>query len=94
MKQPMYLHGNRVVVDANFGTKMGNSPYFLCGHENPRGKEDIIDMFFASTIEAAIKYAVLFDFFKENNYINLITGDGQIIRITLDPEVSTLIEGN
>lgn len=88
----MFLHGKRVVIDANFGTKMGNSPYLLCGHENPRDKNDIIDMFFASTLEVAIKYAVLFDFFKENNFINLITGDGQIIRLTLDPEISTLIE--
>ncbi|MCK4666906.1 hypothetical protein KAU33_09165 [Candidatus Dependentiae bacterium] len=92
MKQPMFLHGKRLVVDANFGTKMGTSPYLLCGHENPRLKEDIIEIFFASTIEAAIKYAVLFDFFNDNGYINLITGDGQIVRLTLDPEVSTLIE--
>ena len=88
----MFLNGNRVVVDANFGTKIGTSPYFLCGHENPRSKEDIIEMFFASTIETAVKHAVLFDFFKDNGYINLITGDGQIVRLTLDPEVSTLIE--
>ena len=88
----MFLHGNRVIVDANFGTKMGNSPYLLCGHENPRNKEDIIDVFFASTLEAALKHAVLFDFFKENNYINLITGDGQIVRLTLDAEVTVSYE--
>ena len=92
MKQPMFLRGKRVVVDANFGTKMWSSVYFLCGHENPRNKEDIIEMFFGSTLETAIKHAVLFDFFKDNDYINLITGDGQIIRLTLDPEFSTLIE--
>lgn len=92
MKHKMFLHGQRVTVDANFGTKMGNSPYLLCGHENPRNKEDIIEIFFASTLETALKHAVLFDFFEENKYINLITGDGQIVRLTLDPEVPTLIE--
>ena len=87
----MFLHGKRVIVDANFGIKMGNSPYLLCGHDNPRNKEDIIDIFFASSIETALKHAVVFDFFKDNGYINLITGDGQIVRLTLEPEVSTLI---
>lgn len=84
MKLTVRLNNEKKQLDIDFGIKIGHSLYVLCGFDSPHDKEDIIDFFMESTLEKAVKRAVLTDFFKENEYINLITGDGQVCKITID----------
>lgn len=85
MKHNMFYQGEHRTFDVNLGMKIGHSVYILTNHETPRNKDDIIEFFMASTLEDAIKEAILTDFFKENDYIFVICGDGQIAHITSDP---------
>jgi len=82
----MFLYGERNTIDVSCGMKIGHSPYVLCAHETPRNISDIIDFFMVSTLEDAVRRAVLSDYFKENGYVMLITGDGQVYELNLDPK--------
>ena len=82
MKHIVRIDGENTPIDIDFGIKIGHSVYILCAHDSPHGKKDIIDIFMKSTLEKAVVVASSTEFFKETGFINLITGDGQVCRIT------------
>ncbi|MCK5020976.1 MAG: hypothetical protein KAS32_28435 [Candidatus Peribacteraceae bacterium] len=84
MKQNIFIGTERKTVDISIGIKNGHSTYVVSEHDSPRNKDVIIDVFMASDLEAAIKKAIKYDHFLKTGWINLITGDGQVCRITLD----------
>lgn len=66
------------------GTKVGYSVYILCRYDNIYSKGDIIDVIMASTLESAIREAIKTKFFAGNGFINIISGDGQVAKVTID----------
>lgn len=84
MKLQAFYNGERKTFDLNFGIKLGYSPYILCEHDSPRDLNSVIDILTEPDIEAAVKKAILTDYFNDNGYINVITGDGQVIRVEGD----------
>lgn len=82
MKQNVYINRKLVAVDISIGMKIGHSLYVLSSNDTPRDKNNIIELFMASTLEEAVRFATEHEFFKVNGWINLITGDGQVCRIT------------
>lgn len=92
MKTKVFLDNcNYIEVTAHFGEKMGNSPYFVTSSWTPSSVKDIIEFFTASTTEAAIKH-VTQKFQREiqsGERIAIVTGDGQIIDITIAKQEPT-----
>lgn len=86
MKHTMFLNGDHRTIDVNHEMKICKSIYILSAHDTPREKEDVIEFFMASSLEDAVRHAVLSDYFKENVEVKLITGDGQVYELTLDPK--------
>ena len=85
MKHTMFYRGQLRTFDVNLGMKIGHSVFILSSHETPRNKDDIIEFFMSSTLEDAIRNAILSDYFEKNGKIYVITGDGQVAYITPDP---------
>ena len=85
MKHNMFYQGQHRTFDVNLGMKIGKSIYILATHETPRNKEDIIEFFMASTLEDAVRNAILSDYFEKNDGIYIICGDGQVAYVTSDP---------
>ena len=88
MKTNIYTDGKYIEITARFGEKMGYSPYFVTSSWSPNKKEDIMDFFCASTTEAAIKYTAqkFLPQIQLGDRIALITGDGQVIDLTIEKE--------
>jgi len=80
----MFYQGQHRTFDVNMGMKISKSIYILASHETPRSKSDIIQFFMASSLEDAVREGILSDHFKENNYIYIICGDGQVVHVTPD----------
>ena len=78
---PMYHNDKKINVSVSFGTKIGYSPYLVSKSHNPTQLSEILGFFNASTLDIAIKKVVK-EYMKDTWEINLMTGDGQIIRIT------------
>lgn len=78
---PMHLDNKKINVAVSFGTKNGYSPYLVTKSHNPTQLSEIIGFFNASTLDMAIKKVVK-EYLKDTVEVNLMTGDGQIIRIT------------
>jgi len=78
---PMHLNDKKVNISVSFGTKNGYSPYLVSKSHNPTQLSEIIGFFNASTLDMAIKKVVK-EYMKDVSEINLMTGDGQIIRVT------------
>lgn len=85
MKHNMFYQGQHRTFDVNMGMKISKSVYILANYETPRNKEDIIDFFMASTLEDAVRTAILSDYFKKNDGIYIICNDGQVVYVTSDP---------
>ena len=84
MKEDLFINTKRASVDLSFGIKIGQSVYVVSNQDTPYDKDSIIDVFLASDLRGAVRRAVKYEHFTKNGWINLITGDGQVCRITLD----------
>lgn len=86
MKLPMYLGNELITAYANFGQKNGYSPYLVSKTHSPSELKDLIGFFNASDLAKAIQYTVKYYLNESVVEVYLLTGDGQLIRITKGTE--------
>lgn len=72
-------------VNIDCGTKIGYSPYLIVDSFNPTHIKEIRGFFMAASLESAVKKVVRdYSFlFEGDKIIHLLTGDGQLIDISI-----------
>lgn len=81
MKCKVYDKNELQNINVSFGTKNGYSPYLVSKTGRFHELSDIIGFFNQSTLDMAVKETIK-DYMGDITEVFLLTGDGQIIRIS------------
>lgn len=79
-----FYNGKDTQFNLSMETKIKHSVYILCKDDKLLYKRnDVIDVIMASNFENAIRTAIDTPFFATYGFINVISGDGQVTRVTI-----------